>query len=262
MGLDHKLQAELRAKYNPEGSELRNRQLRMLDMLIYIDSVCQNNNIKYWLSSGTCLGAVRHGGFIPWDDDVDIELLKDDYDRLIKILRENENDEFVVQTHHDDPNYIMDFGKLRDKTTKVNEVFGIDNLYKHQGLFVDIFCMSPSSSKMLHYFCGRLRVLEVYAKRWSMTHRFGKILFPLLRGTNNLILSILYPIDRIGAKKRLRHCLGVTFLASRNPEDLKNVIRVPFEGYLLPIPAGYDNYLKGMFGNYQELKITHSHISK
>ena len=53
---------ELRAKYNPEGSDLRRAQLRMLDMLLYLDKVCKENEITYWLAAGTCLGAVRHGG--------------------------------------------------------------------------------------------------------------------------------------------------------------------------------------------------------
>ena len=64
------LQNELRERYNPDGSILRKQQLRMLEMLQYIDFVCKKHNIRYWLCSGTLLGAVRHGGFIPWDDDV------------------------------------------------------------------------------------------------------------------------------------------------------------------------------------------------
>ena len=72
------LQQELRARFNPDGSLLRRHQLRMLEMLTYIDGVCVQHDIPYWLSSGTLLGAVRHGGFIPWDDDVDIELLRRD----------------------------------------------------------------------------------------------------------------------------------------------------------------------------------------
>ena len=76
----------LRQRYNPDNSQLRALQIRMLEILICIDQICQEHDIPYWLGSGTLLGAVRHGGFIPWDDDIDIELLRADYLKLIKIL--------------------------------------------------------------------------------------------------------------------------------------------------------------------------------
>ena len=80
------LQYELRERYNPNGSTLRRQQLRMFEMLQYIDTVCKNHGIRYWLCSGTLLGAVRHGGFIPWDDDVDIEMLREDYRKFVKVM--------------------------------------------------------------------------------------------------------------------------------------------------------------------------------
>ena len=76
----------LRERFNPEGSILRRQQLRMLELLDAVDCICKKHNIPYWLSSGTLIGAARHNGFIPWDDDLDIEILRSDYLRLIKIL--------------------------------------------------------------------------------------------------------------------------------------------------------------------------------
>lgn len=69
------IQSSLRERFNPDGSDLRRYQMRLLEILLFIDSVCRKHGINYWLSSGTCLGAVRHGGFIPWDDDIDVEML-------------------------------------------------------------------------------------------------------------------------------------------------------------------------------------------
>ena len=68
------MERSLREQYNPDGSILRLQQLRMLDILKIIADICDRYEILYWLSSGTLLGAIRHGGFIPWDDDLDIEL--------------------------------------------------------------------------------------------------------------------------------------------------------------------------------------------
>ena len=70
---------------NAAGTALRKHQMKMFDMLVYIDKICQDNDIKYCLSGGTLLGAVRHKGFIPWDDDLDIVFLKKDLDRLHSI---------------------------------------------------------------------------------------------------------------------------------------------------------------------------------
>ena len=105
-------QAELRAKYNPDGSNLRRMQLHILEMLKYIDKVCRENNIKYWLSAGSCLGAVRHGGFIPWDDDVDIEMERKDYIKFYKILNSEQNDRYILHSYFNDKEYLYPLGKI------------------------------------------------------------------------------------------------------------------------------------------------------
>ena len=87
--IDRQTQQELRAKYNPDGSELRRLQLHMLDILVEFDRVCRKNNIDYWLEYGTLIGAARHGGFIPWDDDLDVTLLKKDRKKLIEALKKD-----------------------------------------------------------------------------------------------------------------------------------------------------------------------------
>ena len=97
----------LRARFNPDGSLLRRQQMRMLDILLEVDRICRKHNITYWLSSGTLIGAVRHKGFIPWDDDLDIEMLLPDYERLMKILPQELPDTMALQTQDTDPNYFF-----------------------------------------------------------------------------------------------------------------------------------------------------------
>lgn len=248
-------------KYNPDGSALRNLQLRMLEVLVYLDGVCNKLNIRYWLSDGTCLGAVRHGGFIPWDDDIDVEVLDKDYDILIDYLMTHETDEFVLQTPDTDPNYIMDFAKIRDKTTVLNEVFGIDKLYKYQGVFVDIFRMAPSNSKVLHYICGRLRVLEIYCKKWSLNNKLAKKLFPLIRNFNNGFIKLVRPIDKFKAKDRLRFDLGIPFLNDRLLKDVEDTVPMTFEGHQFPVPGNYHSYLCRTYGDYWIMKQDHNHFN-
>ena len=94
--IDKAIQEQLRERFNPDGSPLREFQMRLLDILVFIDDVCRRHGINYWLSSGTCLGAIRHGGFIPWDDDIDIEMLDTDYKRFIKVMQTEHNDRYAA----------------------------------------------------------------------------------------------------------------------------------------------------------------------
>lgn len=259
------LQAELRAKFNPDGSDLRNLQLRMLEMLKYIDLICRENDIKYWLSSGTCLGAVRHGGFIPWDDDVDIEMLEEDYNKLEKILLQinKENPKYVFQSQKNDSNYINDFGKLRNPNISISEVSGIDKSFKYRGLFIDLFCIAPSNSYKLSYFCGCLRVLEVSVYKWAQKNgSFAKFLRQLFHNFNTVIIRCLKPISRIGANGQLRHSLGSAFYKPRFYEDIFPLTVLPFEDTSFPVPRDYDKYLRKIYGDYTTLQISSQHINK
>lgn len=257
------IQNEYRLKYNPDGSELRNMQLGMLEILKYVDKVCQDNNITYWLSSGTCLGAVRHGGFIPWDDDVDIEMLKDDYEKLVSILSKNEDScAFELQNNSNDPFFIYDFSKLRNKNTEINEYLPLAKKYRHKGLFIDIFKLEKSNSAIIHYLCGRLRVLEYHYLRYVMDKNpvLVKSAF-LFHKINTGIFSILRPIDSLLSKTQLRHTLGVTFTKPRDLSDILPLQRIRFEDTYLPVPQNYDNYLRKMYGDYHKIVLGPTHIS-
>ena len=139
--MDNNLKQELRERFNPDGSLLRRQQLRMLELLEAVDLVCKKYDIPYWLSSGTLIGAVRHQGFIPWDDDLDIEMLREDYLRLMKVLPEELPDKFVLQTHETDPNYISNYAKVRDMNSYLEETNAYDRIWKYQGVYIDIFSL-------------------------------------------------------------------------------------------------------------------------
>ena len=101
----------------------RDLQLKILDMVKDIDLVCKKHNIKYYLAYGSVLGAVRHQGFIPWDDDFDIMLKLDDYNKFIKACQEDlDSKKYFVQTLETDPNYYLSFGKIRNIQTTLIEL--------------------------------------------------------------------------------------------------------------------------------------------
>lgn len=109
-----------------------------LKIALEIKRICEKNNIRYFMTAGTLLGAVRHGGFIPWDDDMDIGMLREDYERFIKACETDLGSEFFLQTWDTDPDYPFSFGKVRLNGTHFIEGFS-EKGGMHNGIFVDIF---------------------------------------------------------------------------------------------------------------------------
>ena len=106
---------ELKQKYNPEGSTKNAVQHRLLDMLLFLDQVCKENHIDYRLEGGSVLGAVRHGGFIPWDDDIDVAVDNPkDYKRLLKILLDTHHEQYVLTNDSNDKGCVQLWSTIRD----------------------------------------------------------------------------------------------------------------------------------------------------
>ena len=125
--------------------EVRSIQLEILE---YIDYVCKENKIEYWLDGGTLIGAVRHGGYIPWDDDIDIIIRRKDYDRALQLFDEYSN-RFKVLSHKKTDGYYYAFGKVIDTNTRLVEK-GIKPI-NEMGVYVDIFPLDyiPSNNEEL-----------------------------------------------------------------------------------------------------------------
>lgn len=120
----------------------------MINILSYIDNICRKNKINYSIYYGSLIGAIRHKGIIPWDDDIDIILLKKDYDKLIKILKA-QNNEYKILDETTDTKCVLPFAKLVNTKTYIEQ----DNMNKdnNMGLFVDIFCFNNFPAKTKSY---------------------------------------------------------------------------------------------------------------
>lgn len=248
--IDFTLQADLRQRFNPDGSLLRRHQLKLLGMLRFIDSVCRENGIPYWLSSGTLIGAMRHGGFIPWDDDVDVEMLADDLPRFREAVERSGNPDYVVQTADNDPEFLFAFGKLRDLNSLVEESNGLDSLLKYRGCYIDVFTVAPSSSRKLHRLGCKLVGTELKWRVKAPGSLRSRLLKPLL---HKAVFPVLSAVSRVGAGGRMRHVMPSFFSAPRRVEELLPVSEVMFEGYRFLAPHNPDAYLRRIYGDYMRL---------
>lgn len=137
--------------------ELRKLQLTQLEILKFVSEFCDKNNLKYSIAYGTLLGAVRHGGFIPWDDDLDICMPREDYNKFIELWKDT--DMYLLQNHDTEPEFTQSFTKIRKKNTAFIQTTDLGLNY-HKGIFIDIFPFDkvPDSKikKMTQFFDATL----------------------------------------------------------------------------------------------------------
>lgn len=252
----------LRARFNPDGSPLRRMQERMTQMLREIDAICRRHNIRYWLGAGSLLGCIRHGGYIPWDDDLDIEMLREDYDRLMRILPEELPPHLRLQTHDTDPGYFYCFAKVRDTRSQLTEATGYDRIFRYRGIFIDIFpyekmplpllnlahrCFSFVYKAMRHTEYDTDRLIRKTSAIYRFNHRY---VFPVLRF-----------IARFCPTRKLNYSPGIPFDNTIYPDETFPLTTAPFDGFDAPIPADAHAYLRRKFGDYMRLpdfdKIPH-----
>ena len=119
--------------------DLRKAQLLMLKILKEVHKICEENNIKYFLSDGTLIGAIRHQGFIPWDDDLDIGMLREDYEKFCKIAPQILSENFILQNFQTDKGYGLQFGKVILKNTVWIEKVAKNTNRQWSGIYIDIF---------------------------------------------------------------------------------------------------------------------------
>lgn len=121
-----------------ESNKLGKLHETLLEILDYVVSVCEENGLQYVLVYGTALGAYRHKGFIPWDDDLDIALPRKDYEKLIEIMKKSEQKKYLIQNESNEKRYYLPFSKVRKAGTLFAESIA-QGMYSNNGIFIDIF---------------------------------------------------------------------------------------------------------------------------
>ncbi len=242
--------------YNPEGSELRTLQLKMLDILIVVTDICDRHNIPYWVSGGTLLGAVRHGGFIPWDDDIDIELLRPDYNKLLKLLPEELPADLYLQTPKE-KGYRLLFSKVRDRNSVVFEEDEVLPSYKEKGVFIDIFSEERSYRKLkniVDFFYGRgFRRLKRGRPFHSLKYFYEYTVSLFLYPVGCLLKWIARGICAITKPDNILHTYGIGNSTNHNAKYMFPLSKICFEDKVFSAPKDVDVYLSKQYGDYMKI---------
>lgn len=226
-----------------ESNELRELQLKELEMLLEVDRICQKHSITYYLIGGSALGAVRHGGFIPWDDDVDIALPRPDYLRFLEVCSFELRDAYYLQTYKTQPHFPFPYAKINCHNTTFIEP-GLEKLKIHHGIFIDVFPLDGvprwTLSRFLQDICFKVaRRIPIGVSRhltfwrcWSMDRVISMVPSDVASNWAN----------RVGGPREImdRTIFGV-------PR------RIAFEGYDFPVPNQVHQYLANLYRNFMEL---------
>lgn len=233
-----------------------------LDMIQKLDEVCRTHNLTYYAANGTLLGAIRHGGFIPWDDDVDVVMPRKDYDRLISIAKDAFPHPYFL--HGEEPNYYRNYLRLRNEnTTAIPMKDFTHNCSK--GIFIDIFpidgCTDNALVQKLRY--GQIAVLSEMADSYCY-HGEHKRLKPVrqvlyLAAKFKGYPALLQQLHKVRSCTPVEAAKTVHTITHGNaptvcPAEWYGAPRmVPFESLQLPIPAEAEKLLADIYGDYMTL---------
>ena len=239
-----------------------------LDLADKLIKVCNKHNIKLFVFAGTLLGAIRHKGFIPWDDDFDVVMTREDFLKLQEIAPKEFNDPYFLQSNISDKQYFMGYGRLRNSLT-TGHILDYKSENYNQGIYIDVYvadgCVNEDyllKIQLNKLFCIH-KLIDIY-KHNNESKTFFKrtikqqfiILYPFLKLIGLERLEKLYYKEITKYTKSaemlstLTHELSIIKRAKFNKKNFENVIYVPFENIEVPVPADYDEMLKRMYGNY------------
>ena len=248
-----------------DNKTLRRVQLIQLELLVEVDRICKKSGIRYNIIAGTLLGAVRHGGYIPWDDDADVALLRPEYEKF-RTACETELDQtkFVFQDHRNTPGYRWGYGKLRRKGTVFLREHQ-EHMPYMQGVFIDIF---PLDNVPDNYLLRSVHNFQCFCIRKVLWSEVGKIAHknPAMRKWYGLLskvpLKTVFDVyRRLMEKGNRKETQMVRILTFPTPNRAWGYYRrwyeesaeIRFEGTVFQGIRNWDEYLSFKFGDYMAL---------
>lgn len=241
-----------------ETNTLREHQLALLQMLHEIDRVCRKYDITYMLFAGTALGAVRHSGFVPWDDDLDIIMLRPEYERFLALAADELDSTVYYLQREFSEHWPMFFTKLRKNDTACIERYIPRDPLTHQGVYIDIFpCDNLSdvpAKRKRQFLASKIVITKSLYRRGYLTNSLGKKLAMQLSRCLPQEALWAYAVDKAETESQMVHSFfgaSSRYEKSIYPREwLEKTILFPFEDGEFPVSAHYDELLTTLYGDY------------
>ncbi len=246
------------------------KHLQKIELMILKDFIklCEMNNIDYSLYGGSILGAVRHNGFIPWDDDIDVIVLQKDYEKLINIMEQNLDGKYKFINMNNNQDYFLFFSKIMINNTEFEEWWSNQVNYK-QGIYIDIFILHDVPNNKIKRFY-QVKMARLYSKLFTIRQIKLKHHPPLIKLISNSIHNFLKIIrispnffkkrgwDLLSKYKNENSELVCDITALNHPQIYKKsdffpTIKHEFEGVMVNIPNNSDSILTQIYGDYMQL---------
>lgn len=231
----------------------------------FIDKICRQNNIVYHIMGGTALGAVRHGGFIPWDDDLDIFMTPAEYQKFKSVFEKEKGEQFVLQEWKTTPNF-LEYAKVRlNGTTFIEECF-LNNKEMHHGIYVDIMILHkcPNNKfiqKSLYFKCKYVTLYALSKRNWKPKTKTQSIALKIMKiMPNKLIVKNFYKHIYKYDKKQLKNYKWFYWITPAgfreglfNQEFFDECSDIVFEDTLFLCSPNIEKYLEYRYGDYMKL---------
>ncbi|MBD5408325.1 MAG: LicD family protein [Treponema sp.] len=244
--------------------------------LLFIDKLCSEQNIKYFIYYGSLIGAIRHHGMIPWDDDIDIVMPRNDYERFLDYFRKNDTGKYVIVSNNMDTSVPYLISRISDKRYHLEFIKGI----QHEiGVFIDIYPLDGmGNSKFIADMHGRICYFlrKLFYVKYGFYYPKGRVLkntvLKLLKKLLNIhrkpvVQSLLEKIAKSKSfeKSRFVNCplWADGYITGNLPREyFDKIYRIKFEGIDVNIPAEYDKILTAIYGKYMDLPPESERIMK
>ncbi len=275
LALEEKLSACIKEK-----ETLRKLQLTELEILKEVDRICRKHNLRYYIVGGTLIGAVRHKGFIPWDDDIDISMPREDFDKLCSLAPAELGDGYFFQTQKSEKGCYFYYGKVRKEGTYFGED-KFEHLPLHKGIFIDVFPLDyiPDNrvlqkiifrgfSCLGGFICSKEKTTEFLYKNMSLpfilSFRLLQCLLP-----KKFLLWLRSGLGKFSNKLSKKNLLASLSGFHGYPNEIAPAqwwgdgCDIEFEGCTFRAPSEYHTLLTHMFGDYMQLppeeeRVNHS----